>query len=358
MPTATHVSDYSVFAGTVGQGIWRSPDSGKSWRRVAYARPNPIVDLEQQVRAIAVDPVNTANVFMGDECGLLRSRDGGAQWERLLGPFEGLCVWSLAIDPVDPNVIHAGTRPPHFFRSTDGGNTWEEARIKLPETCEIGLPRVTRMLVDPQQHHRVWACLELGGIYRSLDQGGSWIRTQSGLPALEARADVHWLTLSHGADLRESKGRAYVVPGQRTVLVVTEQDGVYASVDNGERWYSMVPKEELPFPYLRCLVAKPGSAQTLFLGVSDQPIGSTGAILRSNDGGASWKPVPLPVKPNSGFFQIATSPADPDLLWASTVMGEFFWSEDGGDSWNKAERELTEIRALAWAPNSGARRPS
>ncbi len=355
MSGATRVASYSVFAGTVGQGVWRSPDSGASWRRVAYARPNPIVDLEQQVRAVAVDPRNPLRVYIGDECGLLRSQDGGSKWERLHGPFDGLCVWSLAIDPVEPNVIVAGTRPPHFYRSTDGGETWVESSNRLPDTCEIGVPRVTCILFDPTQHQRVWASLELGGIYRSLDQGLNWTRVQSGLPALESRADVHWLSIARGSALRPVGNRVQVVPGHEAVLLVTEQDGLFACSGNGERWYQLATREELPFPYLRCLVAKQDESQTLFLGVSDQPIGSTGAILRSQDGGAHWQVLPMPVKPNSGFFQIATHSADPDFLWAATVMGELYWSENGGDTWNKAERELTEIRTLGWTPNLPAK---
>ena len=50
-------------------------------------------------------------------------------------------IWALAIDPVDPNIIFAGTRPAALFRSTDGGQHWDKLSVQIAEECpNVGIP--------------------------------------------------------------------------------------------------------------------------------------------------------------------------------------------------------------------------
>ena len=52
-------------------------------------------------------------------------------------------IWALAIDPVDPNIIFAGTRPAALFRSTDGGQHWDKLLVQIAdERPNVGIPRV------------------------------------------------------------------------------------------------------------------------------------------------------------------------------------------------------------------------
>ncbi len=48
---------------------------------------------------------------------------------------------------------------------------------------------------------------------------------------------------------------------------------------------------------------------------------------------------------------IATHPADPDFVLAASLMGEIYASEDAGDSWQKLNREFTEVGVMVWVPN-------
>jgi hypothetical protein len=50
---------------------------------------------------------------------------------------------------------------------------------------------------------------------------------------------------------------------------------------------------------------------------------------------------------------VATNPADPDLIYASSVSGQVYRSTDGGPSWHRIGREFGEVRALAWTPLAG-----
>jgi hypothetical protein len=57
------------------------------------------------------------------------------------------------------------------------------------------------------------------------------------------------------------------------------------------------------------------------------------------------------VEPNSNIWSIATHPGDPDVVLASSLLGEIYSSSDAGDSWQKLKREFSEVGAMAWVPN-------
>jgi photosystem II stability/assembly factor-like uncharacterized protein len=94
-----------------------------------------------------------------------------------------------------------------------------------------------------------------------------------------------------------------------------------------------------------------GRPNVVFLGNGDFPPGTAGHVARSEDGGASWRTPSLPAPANSTVWNFAVHPADPRLVYASTVSGQVFRSTDGGTTWSKLAREFGEIRALAWTPS-------
>src|SRR6267142_4561832 len=108
--------DVTICVGTIGSGIWRSPDGGETWSRVRPSRYP-----ENDVRALAVHPRAPHRVYAGTDSGVYRSEDCGASWERLDSPMNAMQTCALAIDPVVPDILFAGTKPPAVFRSQDGG---------------------------------------------------------------------------------------------------------------------------------------------------------------------------------------------------------------------------------------------
>ena len=138
----------TICVGTLGQGIWRSSDGGDTWLRVRHG-----IYSESAVRALAVHPSDAHIMYCGADSGIYRSEDKGERWERLDSPMNELPVWALAIDPVDPNIIFAGTRPSALFRSKDGGLHWDKLPVAMAEECpNVGIPRVTALVVDPVDH--------------------------------------------------------------------------------------------------------------------------------------------------------------------------------------------------------------
>src|SRR5207244_3512814 len=147
-------------------------DAGKSWIR--HRAPFP---LNSRIQALVAHPTEAHTVFAGGDTGLFVSHDGGARWERLtaIGGADGALptIWSLAVDPVDPDILFAGTRPAGVYRSRDGGRHWEKLAVDIAPECSIGTPLVTSVIVDPDDHRLVWAGVEIDGVFRSQDGGDS-----------------------------------------------------------------------------------------------------------------------------------------------------------------------------------------
>ena len=318
--------DYSINLGTAGWGVWHSPDAGKSW--VRHRTPFP---LNSRIQALAVLPGEDRGLLAAGDTGLFESHDGGASWARVGTQGDLPTIWSLAVDPVDPRTLFAGTRPVGVYRSRDGGWHWEQLALGAATECSIGVPFVTRVLIDPDDHRTVWAGVEIDGVFRSRDGGDTWTHMVRGLND----PDVHDLTIARTSPPR--------------VLVSTNRE-VFWSDDGGETWRAIGVRSKWPLPYARGIVVKPDEPRVLFAGCGETTTGETGAVLRSHDGGESWQSLPLPVRPNATVWGLATHPADPSRIVAFSLFGEVYVSEDAGESWRKIAREFGEIRTAAWLP--------
>ena len=149
--------------------MWHSPDAGKSWTR--HRAPFP---LNSRIQALVAHPKEAHTVFAGGDIGLFVSHDGGARWECLGANGALPTIWSLTLDPVDPDILFAGTRPSGVYRSRDGGRQWEKLAIDAARECSIGEAFGTSLVVDPDDHRMVWAGVEIDGVFRSRDGGNSW----------------------------------------------------------------------------------------------------------------------------------------------------------------------------------------
>lgn len=170
-----------------GDGVYKSNDGGKNWKHMGLKDSNTI-------SKIVVHPRNPDIVYVAavghawgpnEERGVFMTTDGGRTWTKTLYIDNGHGVSDLEIDPVNPNILHAGVwrfeRKPWTFtsgsekggvhRSTDGGRTWTKIDKGLPKMIgRIGLA------VAASNPNVVYAILEAkeGTLYRSDDKGETY----------------------------------------------------------------------------------------------------------------------------------------------------------------------------------------
>jgi photosystem II stability/assembly factor-like uncharacterized protein len=169
------------YVGQVNGGVWKSDDYGRTWRPVFDGQPT------QSIGAIAVAPANPNIVYVASGEGLLRpdlsvgdgiykSIDAGKTWTHL-GLRDGQQIPALAIDPRDPDRLFAAVLGHPYgpneergiFRSTDGGQTWQRVLYKGPSTggSDVG--------IDPLNPSGRNLRVALGSALRSV---GGWQRVR------------------------------------------------------------------------------------------------------------------------------------------------------------------------------------
>ena len=173
-----------------GDGIYKSEDGGKSWKNMGLKK-------SEHLSKIIVHPKNSNIVWVasqgplwssGGERGVYKTIDGGKTWTQTLGDSEWVGATDLLIDPRNPNHLYAATWQRHrtvagymgggpgtgIYKSTDGGENWQELKKGLPKSNmgKIGL------VLSPQNSDVIYAAIELdrrtGGVYKSIDQGANW----------------------------------------------------------------------------------------------------------------------------------------------------------------------------------------
>lgn len=317
----------TIYAGTVGQSVWRSKDGGNSWGRASAG-----IFMESEVRALAVNPTDAAILFAGTDAGVFRTENGGDGWEHLDSPMNNMQTWSLSISPKHPDTIYAGTCPSSLFKSTDGGRHWETLNVELAEEC-AGVPitpRVTSLVIDPEDDQTIYAGVEIDGMRISTDGGDTWATRSEGLSSL----DIHGLA---------------VVPGDPKTLVATTNNDVCITTDM-THWTPLSVKDHFPWPYCRGAMYLQGDSGRVLVGAGNGPPGDEGGIFYTSDLGKSWGRADLGMTANSTIWHLTQHPDVPGWIFACSVSGQLFRSSDSGRSWSKLEHEFGEVRVLAMTP--------
>jgi photosystem II stability/assembly factor-like uncharacterized protein len=189
-------------------------------------------------KALAIDPTNANIVYAGAGAGgVWKSVNAGGSWTPLTDlVIPDLAVASIAIDPSNTNIIYVGSGDPSFatdgmpgsglYKSTDAGATW----AKIAATKFSGT--VCKVLVHPNNSNIVFASNYDGnkGLYRSADGGATFTRV---LPAAAAATGIIWDVAA--AEIIAGKLIMYAVEGNNIGGSSTEC-GIYKSLDDGATW--------------------------------------------------------------------------------------------------------------------------
>jgi photosystem II stability/assembly factor-like uncharacterized protein len=274
------------------------------------------------MQCLAVDPRNQEVLYAGSHGeGVWKSTSRGNDWTRL--DFAEPNVFSLAISPAD-GALYAGTEPSKLFVSRDEGHSWREleALQQIPSRPTWSFPprpwtsHVRSIAPSPHNAMLLLAGIELGGIMRSEDGGETWSDHPAG-----AQKDVHTLTWHPTAS-----GRVYEAGG----------GGAAWSRDGGRSWqpadigrdrhYTWGLAVDPNDPDCWYLSANPG-ARLAHYGAE-----SAEACLYRWRGTGPWQELGggLPQPLDSFPYVLAMTS---DSLFAGLGDGRIYQSDDRGDQW-------------------------
>lgn len=371
---------------------WRG-DAGRSPRpkfaistdRWTSIGPQPIAVPNGQtysgrVTSIAAHPTNANVLYAGSNSGgIWKSTDLGNTWTPLNETLAFPAITSIAIDPVDPNLMYAvtGARsyPSRLLRSTDAGATWAESSIVAGGKTLIYAGKI---LVDPGHAGSAGAStiyvIGFSNVLRSDDSG----RTFRSVLQLANDQDFATLTTERApsaATIRDltidpvASHKLYVVVAEPSCITptcgnATAVMSLYRSVDAGAHWARsaiatagqyIVPNRrhtEISGPYTpraRVVVARanPGVVAVAFLDDAvERP-----RVFRSTDAGDSFGEVADVPAPGDFVWPIALaiSPTDANEMYIAN--NAVIRSTDGGATWTRLGSPHGDQTSLAFTAN-------
>ncbi|MGH7866055.1 MAG: glycosyl hydrolase, partial [Candidatus Dormibacteraceae bacterium] len=171
------------------------PVMGKTWTPEAVSK-NLGTSFYGEIVAIAESPVQEGLLYVGTDDGLVQvSPDGGTTWkkhETFPGVPNRSFVARIVASSHDVNTVYAafenhkeGDFRPYLLKSTDEGNTWTSIAANLPKRGSV-----LAFAEDPVDPNLLFAGTEFG-VYFSIDRGKSWIQLSGDFPVIS----VHDLTI-------------------------------------------------------------------------------------------------------------------------------------------------------------------
>jgi photosystem II stability/assembly factor-like uncharacterized protein len=332
------------YIGAVNGGVWKSDDYGRTWK--------PVFDQQatQSIGAIAVAASNPEVIYVGSGEGLHRpdlsvgdgiykSTDAGKTWEHL-GLREGQQIPALAIDPRDPNRLFAAVlghpyganQERGIFRSKDGGATWEKVLYKDentggsdveidPSNPDVIYASLWQSRLGPGEDNNEFGGTE-GGLFKSTDGGNTWRKLSKGLPDDLAQINV--------AIAPSQPGRLYATVGTTKPATYASDEGLgfFRSDDSGETWSRITtdarPAMKIGGGDLPIARVDPKNADVVY--------SASIVTVRSTDGGKTW--TSLRGAPGGDDYQnLWINPNDPKIILLVADQGALV-TVNGGETWS------------------------
>jgi len=222
-----------------------------------------------------------------------------------------------------------------LYRSRNAEGRWESIGVNLGTE-----PHVFAILVDPQQSGRVTVGTH-DGVWRSDDAGESWRRLSAPKPELGV-----WSLARHPKE-------------PDTLFAGYEPCAIHRSTDDGATWSKL--DVDVTFPAVSAhpdipkrvisIAVDPSNPQETYASIE------VGGLLRSLDGGASWRNVIDGIYIDEGFVDIHSVVVNPAHAGQLTIATRFgvFRSDDRGEHWRSLEAPLIRpvgsyCRVLRYAP--------
>lgn len=283
---------------------------------------------------LCVARTGTSQVVAGTENGSIVSWKGNGTHIAYKGLGDSVSSLGAAAD----STLYAGTLPAGLWVSKDGGDNWKEIESfnSAPGSedwdAPWGTPLASAVGIHPKSPRTIYLGVEVGGIYRTRDLK-KWY--DLGIPV----SDVHSIQIS---------------PARFERIYVTTSGGAFCSDDEGFNWRKMGTSNRRQ--YAMGLAAHPVEVDRVIISGADGPPptwrGKTGAkcdIYLSTDAGKRFRTVVKDLKGGVERKALVINPKVPSEVAFGTSVGEIFYSNDGGESFDRFADKLGHIHTILFA---------
>ena len=300
-----------------------------------------------------------------------RSEDGGKTWQTVGNkfaydgdagthtwydgtphPWEFKRVWHLEPALGDPDMVYAGVEDAAMFRSTDGGQNWEElSGLRKHGTGPKWQPGagglcLHTILIDPTNPRRIFIAISAAGAFRTDDGGATWKPINRGLqsqyipdPTAEVGHCVHRLAMHQS---------------RPNTLFMQKHWDVMRSDNAGDQWTEI--SGNLPTDFGFAIDVNTNEPETVYV----VPIKSDSEhyvhdgklrVFRSRTGGNEWEALTKGLPQKDCYVNVlrdamSVDSLDPCGVYFGTSGGQVYASPDGGDSWNAIVRDLPAVLSV------------
>ena len=336
---------------SVGDGIYKSTDAGKTWTHLGLRDG-------QQIAQLVVDPKNPDRIFVSvaghpygpnEERGVYRSLDGGKTFEKVLYRDENVGASDVQIDPSNPQVVYAALWESRegpwengvfngdgggIFKSTDAGKTWRQLTKGLPGN--VVQANIASALSAPKTLFAAVRTKTIAKLYRSDDAGETWRGTTDDprpglgigggdLPVVRfdpknpqivySASVVCWKSTDGGKTWDGWRGapggddyqNVWINPNNSDIILLGSDQGAIVTVNGGKSWSSWYNQSTAQLYHVS---ADNGFPYRLYSG--QQESGSVGIKSRGDEGEVTfrdWKPVAA-----EEYGYVVADPLDPDII--------------------------------------------
>lgn len=315
------------------------------------------------VRVVAADPRDKNRLYISTQDGQIHtSGDAGKTWQLLVNLNRPLLVLDqLFVDSRDSRIIYTsgnrGNMPGGFFKSSDGGVTWKEAKELSGESIHA----MTQAVDDPNYLF----IGSLTGVWMSKDSGDSWDRIKSDtMPvnvdsmAVDPRrkstlyagtwwrayksndSGKSWRLVKDGMIDDSDVFAINVDPRNADHIIASACSGIYESGNGGEKWAKIqgIPAQSRR---TRDILQHPSIAGTVYAATTE-------GFWMSTNSGKTWL---LTTPRNLEINSIAVHPDEPNRVFIGTNNYGVMVSNDGGKNFVQTNDNFTSRFTYSVTPD-------
>ena len=298
-----------------GNPVYKSNDKGINWTASSAQL------TATRVNTFAQDPVNSNIIYAGSNFGTFKSVNGGANWNLTGNPNQQVTFFTtaIAIDPSNTNIIYAANNNQGVYKSTDGGSVYAAKNSGFISLI------INALAIDSVTPTTLYAGTNAGP-FKSTNGGDTWTLIRNGISGVVPRVDEVVLDPTNPATVYIGTGR-----------------GMFKTTNGGDLWESVnggALSTSTP-PQITALVINPLTPATLYAA------GANGHLYKTIDGGGNWTESGFGLPPIIPVTTMAIDPSTPSTLYAGGAS--LYKSVDSGATWLQSSAGITSFTVTGLA---------